>query len=652
MLIRGLNVWVMLSFVIATLTANAAHATIAAHPTFGSPAHATPTTGAPKGILTAITDTIDTRFNRTLGYDGIGRLTNASGPWGAGTIAYDDVGNITRSTYGSANLTYAYDANNRLASLTGTGGARSASYSYGNYGTIVSDGAAGALNTNTYQYDGVPNLTCINCADATKKIEHVYDGNHTRVAVKKNSLNPNGSSTPLTSTTYEFHSARGQLLLEYTPSENEQTTEHIYLGDKRIAQRSFNNRTASTRTCAFEISGDGEVDAGIDGLLIARYALGFRGAALIAGITASPALDASVIEARLLSLTSVASGSPAGTRPTLDIDGDGNVLATTDALMILRSLRALNGSTDASLANDAFNPSGTRNTPALIQAYIATICEKNPIPAGESISYFHNDIGGTPQAATDSAGNLLWKESYKPYGERTTNAIATQGGKGNNEIYFHGKKAETQLNGGVTLQYFGARYYDPSGARFISIDPIDFMETNIHSFNRYAYGNNNPYRYIDKDGMAASDLEREGKFAGTAGMGSFDKMNQIRTNEADLRMIQEMRRGTLSANRASGQAFEQGTASNLRSAGETVAEQVTLKTASGVRTRMDIATPNAAGCRLIECKASATAPLTKNQAKAFPEIEASGATVVGKGKPGLPGGTQLPPTRVEIIRPE
>jgi RHS repeat-associated protein len=451
------------------------------------------------GNLTTLTDTLDTRYNRTLGYDGIGRLTSASGPWGSGTIAYDGVGNITSATYGGSALNYSYDSNNRLSTLSGTGGARSASYSYGNYGTIVSDGAAGALNTNTYQYDGVPNLTCINCADATKKIEHVYDGNHTRVAVKKNSVSASGSST---ATTYEFHSARGQLLLEYTPSENEQTTEHIYLGDKRIAQRSNNNRTASTRTCAFEISGDGDVDAGIDGLLIARYALGFRGAALIAGITASPALDASVVEARLLSLTSVASGAPAGTKSTLDIDGDGTVLATTDALMILRSLRALNGSTDASLANDAFNPSGTRNTTALIQAYIATICEKNPIPAGESISYFHNDIGGTPQAATDSAGNVLWKESYKPYGERTTNAIATQGGKGNNEVYFHGKKAETQLNGGVTLQYFGARYYDPSGARFMSIDPVGFSEGNIHSFNRYAYGNNNPFKFVDPDGRS------------------------------------------------------------------------------------------------------------------------------------------------------
>jgi hypothetical protein len=37
-----------------------------------------------------------------------------------------------------------------------------------------------------------------------------------------------------------------------------------------------------------------------------------------------------------------------------------------------------------------------------------------------------------------------------------------------------------------------------------------------------------------------------------------------------------------------------------------------------------------------------TAPLTRNQPAAFPEIEATGATVVGKGKPGLPGNINTP----------
>ena len=42
------------------------------------------------------------------------------------------------------------------------------------------------------------------------------------------------------------------------------------------------------------------------------------------------------------------------------------------------------------------------------------------------VTYFHNDIAGTPMAATDASGNLLWKESYRPYGERLLNATNTK----------------------------------------------------------------------------------------------------------------------------------------------------------------------------------------------------------------------------------
>jgi len=43
-----------------------------------------------------------------------------------------------------------------------------------------------------------------------------------------------------------------------------------------------------------------------------------------------------------------------------------------------------------------------------------------------------------------------------------------------------------------------ARYYDPVIGRFYSNDPVGF--TNVHTFNRYAYANNNPYKYGDPDG--------------------------------------------------------------------------------------------------------------------------------------------------------
>jgi len=51
---------------------------------------------------------------------------------------------------------------------------------------------------------------------------------------------------------------------------------------------------------------------------------------------------------------------------------------------------------------------------------------------------------------------------------------------------------------------------------------------------------------------------------------------------------------------------------------------------------------------------SATAPLTKNQKPGYPAIEKSGEVVVGdKGaSQGYPAGTVIPPTKVDIRRPQ
>lgn len=52
-----------------------------------------------------------------------------------------------------------------------------------------------------------------------------------------------------------------------------------------------------------------------------------------------------------------------------------------------------------------------------------------------------------------------------------------------------------------------ARYYDPVIGRMYSNDPIGasehLIEGNIQGFNRFAYANNNPYKYTDPDGRVA-----------------------------------------------------------------------------------------------------------------------------------------------------
>lgn len=126
-------------------------------------------------------------------------------------------------------------------------------------------------------------------------------------------------------------------------------------------------------------------------------------------------------------------------------------------------------------------------------AVLALMMSKTAI--ADTVTYFHNDIAGSPLAATDPAGNLLWKENYKPYGEKLTKSANSS----SSNVGFHGKAHDDSTG----LSYMGARYYDPLLGRFMGVDPVAYQEENLHSFNRYAYTNNNPYKYVDPDGKYA-----------------------------------------------------------------------------------------------------------------------------------------------------
>jgi len=39
----------------------------------------------------------------------------------------------------------------------------------------------------------------------------------------------------------------------------------------------------------------------------------------------------------------------------------------------------------------------------------------------QTVTYYHTDALGSPVAASDEGGSLLWREGYRPYGSRTGN---------------------------------------------------------------------------------------------------------------------------------------------------------------------------------------------------------------------------------------
>ena len=110
--------------------------------------------------------------------------------------------------------------------------------------------------------------------------------------------------------------------------------------------------------------------------------------------------------------------------------------------------------------------------------------------AERTTTFYHTDGLGSVVAATDQSGAVLWRKDYAPYGEQIDSTPDSE------SIAYTGKQHDDVTG----LTYFGARYYDPEIGRFLSVDPVGFVESNPMSFNRYAYVNNNPYKYVDPDG--------------------------------------------------------------------------------------------------------------------------------------------------------
>ena len=124
------------------------------------------------------------------------------------------------------------------------------------------------------------------------------------------------------------------------------------------AAQSLLSNTA-TSMASWDIDGNGNSDALTDGLLVLRYLFGFRGDTLVNGAVARDAFfsTAATLEPRLAAVTN----------RIADIDGNGQMDALTDGLLLLRSLFGFSGNT---LAQGATASNGSRTSADAIERYI------------------------------------------------------------------------------------------------------------------------------------------------------------------------------------------------------------------------------------------------------------------------------------------
>ncbi len=139
----------------------------------------------------------------------------------------------------------------------------------------------------------------------------------------------------------------------------------------------------------------------------------------------------------------------------------------------------------------------------LIAGSVSSTHAETTLGDGEYVIFYHHDLLGSPTLVSDQHGNTLWHEHSDPYG-RAQDRVSETG-----EEFLHDRTGSRKgytghlQDEGTDLVYMKARYYDPQIGRFYSNDPVGFTASNPMMFNRYAYANNNPYRYVDPDGRAA-----------------------------------------------------------------------------------------------------------------------------------------------------
>ncbi|MFF4566527.1 RHS repeat-associated core domain-containing protein [Streptomyces sp. NPDC001435] len=116
------------------------------------------------------------------------------------------------------------------------------------------------------------------------------------------------------------------------------------------------------------------------------------------------------------------------------------------------------------------------------------------------VSFSVADHQGTGQLSVDAATQALQQRRTTPFGTlRGTKPAAWPGTEG-----FVGGTQDTATG----LTHLGAREYDESLGRFISVDPLMNMD-DPQSFNGYAYSDNNPVTLSDPNGTTHCDVVPE-----------------------------------------------------------------------------------------------------------------------------------------------
>ncbi len=134
------------------------------------------------------------------------------------------------------------------------------------------------------------------------------------------------------------------------------------------------------------------------------------------------------------------------------------------------------------MQNIKASDTGTTTSGASNASAVAGANESAP-----DLYYYHTDHLGSTTFIIDRNGDVAQYLAYTPYGETFIEERNVTPYK------FNGKELDAETG----YYYYGARYYDPSAALWLGVDPLAEKYPGV---SPYVYCAGNPVKYVDQDG--------------------------------------------------------------------------------------------------------------------------------------------------------
>lgn len=403
---------------------------------------------------------------------------------------YDAADRITKVSDVDGVISYTYDANDNILTVTETSpsglelNTTRREYDALNRVTKLIDPFGNVLQ---YAYDAVGNLSLLTYPDG-KQVSYSYDAANRLVSVK---------------------------------DWRERVTAYVYDANGRVTQMQRPNQTA----VSYEYDASGQllrqVDAHQDGGLIRQYDFTYNPAGNIVREATQPSPQFYPFSAAKMSY---GEGNQLLTYNGMEIsyDADGNMISgPLGGLMSSYVFDSRNRLIQAGGSRYRFDAQNQRiaadmgsgeiryvvnSVPALSQTLVRILPDGRQtfyvyglglIHEEQAGSYqaYHFDLRGSTVALSNASGQVVAQFQYFPYGELASHHVAQV----DTPFLYNGRDGVMSDDNG--LYHMRARFYNPDIRRFVNLDMLLGNITEGLSLNRYAYVTGDPVLFVDPFGL-------------------------------------------------------------------------------------------------------------------------------------------------------